>query len=124
METSLAALLRLLPVGGWGSSPDVPWAKSAALLTGSERDLEIRLTRDRRILVGSMIVPERTLRHELARIAAGGVDRHVLIHADGTLPFSLVQTVLAASRDAGFTELSLVTFRGTLFEAWQKGGAV
>ena len=109
---------------GWGVRPEVPWAGSAALLTGSGRDLEIRLTKDGWILVGPMIVPERALRHQLAEIAARGVDRHVLIHADGSVPFSSVQTVLAASRDAGFTELSLVTFRGTRFEAWQRGGDV
>jgi hypothetical protein len=107
-----------------GMRPAVPWAGSAALLIDSGFDLEIRLTKDGRIVVGPMIVPERVLRQQLAEIAARGVDRQVLIHADGSVPFSLVQTVLAASRDAGFTELSLVTFRGTRFEAWQRGGDV
>ena len=109
---------------GWGMQPEVPWAGSATLLTDSGRDLEIRLTRNGQILVGPNIVPERVLRDRLAEIAARGVDRHVLIHADGSVPFSSVQTVLAASRDAGFRELSLVTFRGTLLEAWQRGGDV
>jgi biopolymer transport protein ExbD len=109
---------------GWRMRPEVPWAGSAALLVDSGRDLEIRLTKDGQILVGPMIVPERVLRQQLAEIAKRGVDRDVLIHADGSVPFSLVQTVLAASRDAGFKEVSLVTFRGTLFEAWRKGGDV
>jgi len=69
-------------------------------------------------------VPERLLHRHLAEIADCRGDRRVLIHADGTVPFSLVQEILAASRDAGFAELSLVTFRGTRFEAWKKGGAV
>ena len=125
--TLLTIICAAIPMGcdlGWGMRPAVPWAGSAALLTDSGRDLEIRLTKDRRILVGPMIVPERALRQQLAEITAGSVDRHVLIHADGSVPFSLVQTVLAASRDAGFVEVSLITFRGTRFEAWQKGGDV
>jgi biopolymer transport protein ExbD len=51
-------------------------------------------------------------------------DRHVLVRADGSVPFALVQDLLTASRDAGYTEVSLVTFRGTRLEAWEKGGAV
>lgn len=112
-------------VCGLGPSADLPWATSATLLIESEGDLQIHVTRDRFIYVGSMLVPPRILRRELAGIAARtGVDRHVLIRADGSVPFSVVQGVLAASRDAGFRELSLVTFRGTRIEAWQRGGTV
>jgi biopolymer transport protein ExbD len=103
---------------------DVPWASSATVLTESTRDLEIRLTADHRILIGPNIVPGRILREQLAGIAARGVDRQVHIHADRKVPFSWVQEILVASRDAGFTEVSLVTFRGTRIDALQKGGAV
>jgi biopolymer transport protein ExbD len=103
---------------------NVPWAGSATLLAGSERDLDIHVTRDRQFVIGHMFVPQRDLRRQLAAIAHRTGDRHVLVHADGSVPFALVQDVLAASRDAGYTEVSLVTFRGTRIDAWEKGGAV
>ena len=109
---------------GSGVQPDVPWASSATVLTESLHDLEIRVTADHRILVGPNFVPEGKLRQQLAAIASRGVDRQVLIHADRHVPFSRVQDVLAASRDAGFREVSLVTFRGPRIDALQKGGAV
>lgn len=91
--------------------PDVPWTRSPTVLAESSHDIEIRLTADHRILVGPNIVPEGNLRQQLAAIAARGLDRQVLIHADRSLPFSRVQEVLAASRDAGFAEVSLVAKR-------------
>lgn len=107
-----------------GVHANVPWAGSATLLAGSERDLDIYLTRDRQVVVGRMFVPQRDLRRQLAAIADRTGSRPVLVHADGSVPFALVQDVLAASRDAGYTEVSLVTFRGMRIEAWEKGGAV
>ena len=103
---------------------NVPWAGSATVLAESERDLDIYVTRDRRVVIGVMFVAQRDLGRELAVLAARGGDRHVLVHADGSVPFALVEDVLAASRDAGYAEVSLVTFKGTRMEAWDKGGAV
>jgi biopolymer transport protein TolR len=104
---------------------ELPWARSATVLADSDHDLYIHVTKEQRIFVGRNAVPRRDLRHELVRVAAcTSTDRHVLVRADGSLPFALVQDVLTASRDAGYTEVSLVTFRGTRLEAWEKGGAV
>jgi biopolymer transport protein ExbD len=113
-------------VCGLGGPPaGLPWARSVTVLADSDHDLYIDVTKEQRILVGRNAVPRRVLRHELVRLAAlTSTNRHVLVRADGSVPFGLVQDVLTASRDAGYTEVSLVTFRGTRMEAWEKGGAV
>ena len=112
-------------VCGLGPAADVPWAASATVLVETERDLVIHVKKDGQVFVGSRWVPQSLLRRELGELATQtGTDRHVLVRADGAVPFAIVQDILAASRAAGYTEFSLVTFRGTRLEAWQKGGAV
>lgn len=109
-----------------GLGPDVhlPWATTGTVVAGSESDLDIHVKRDRQIYVGNAPVPQGRLRAELEKISAYSSERHVLISADGAVPYATVEAVLVATRDAGFHRTSLVTFRGTRLEAWHRGGAV
>jgi len=106
-------------VCGLGPNVRLPWAANASELAGSEDDLQIFVKKDRAIFIGPIAVPAKQLGSELAYIVSKtGTQRNVVISADSSVPFSLVQNVLAASRDAGFNQLSLVTFRGPRIEAW------
>jgi biopolymer transport protein ExbD len=104
-----------------GLRPNIrlPWAANAPELAGSPDDLQIFVKKDRAVFIGPIIVPAKQLGSELASIASKtGTQRNVVISADSSVPFSLVQNVLAASRDAGFNQLFLVTYRGPRIEAW------
>jgi biopolymer transport protein ExbD len=112
-------------VCGWGPRVNVPWATTSAVVAGSEGDLSIYVTKDHHIFVGTMLVPREALRSELHQIAERtNRERHILISADSSVSFAAVRDVLAASRDAGFDKMSLITFRGTRWDAWHRGGAV
>lgn len=112
-------------VCGVGPNIEVPWANTASQLVESETDLTISIRADGSVFVGPNLVPRRLLRAELVAIAQhSSVSRHVLVRADGKLPYGSVEDVLAASTRAGFRRISLVTFRGIALEAFQKGGVV
>jgi biopolymer transport protein ExbD len=113
-------------VCGFGPSSFVltPFARTASIIRESERDLAIFVRPDRQIFVSSVMIPLPSLASELSRLAAIAPDRHVLITADGTVPFGVVQQVLRASREAGFRNLTLVTFRGNRLQAFRLGAAV
>ena len=112
-------------VCGLGPNVDVPWASSSTHLPEAETDLIISVRADGHVFVGPNLVPPRLLPAELASIAERfGTDRHILVHADGALKFGVVKDVLAASSRAGFRRMSLVTFRGTALEAFERGGGV
>jgi biopolymer transport protein TolR len=103
----------------------LPWASTAAIVDEDQRDLLIWIKRDRSVFVGMNYVAPDAIESTLLQSAqATGKDRHILIRADGAVPYSSVEQVLRATRTAGFNRVSLVTFRGTLFNAWQRGGAV
>jgi biopolymer transport protein ExbD len=108
-----------------GARVNVPWASTSTRLPEADTDLTITVRADGHVFVGPNVVPQRFLDAELASIARrSGTDRHVLIRAHGALKFGAVQDVLAASSRAGFRRMSLVTFRGTALEAFERGGAV
>lgn len=100
-----------------------PWAATSTFIAGTEKDLEIRIRRDGDIFVGPNFVRRSQLRSALQEIAARNPQRSVQIHADGAVRYGAIEDVLVAARSAGFAELSLMTFRGTRFEAWQRHGA-
>jgi biopolymer transport protein TolR len=102
----------------------LPWAHGAVVLSESETDLAVYLKQDKTVFVGPVAVPLRDLSHELRRINLRHMKRHLLLSADGRVPFGSVQEILRAVRDAGCTKVTLVTFRGTRLEAWQHSGAV
>jgi len=95
----------------------MPFAQSASVIHESETDLTIYIRPDQSLFVGKLKVPFSDLSAELARIARIYPDRHVLIAADGSVPFAAVQQVLRASRDSGFTRITFVTFRGNQLQA-------
>jgi biopolymer transport protein ExbD len=101
--------------------PHVPFVRTAVLLHGSERDLEITILRNREVFVGRMLVPTPQLQTQLVGILEQTGERSVVVSADGSVPFDVVRQVLQATRDAGFTEVSLVTFRGTILGAYERG---
>ena len=109
----------------FGSNVVVPWASTSTLLPETTTDLAITVRADGDVFVGPNLIPRRLLEVELASIAQrSGTDRHVLIRADRALKFGVVNDILAASSRAGFRRMSLVTFRGTALEAFERGGAV
>ncbi len=110
---------------GLGPNVDLPWARTSVHLAEAETDLTISVRADGHVFVGPNFVPLPLLDAELASIAdRSGTDRHVLVRADGALKFGVVKDILAASSRAGFRRMSLVTFRGTALEAFQRGGVV
>jgi biopolymer transport protein ExbD len=113
-------------VCGLGPNIDLPWANTSERLTEVESNLTITVgAKGEVVFVGANLVPRRVLPAELAAVARhSSVARHVLVRADGKLPYGIVQDVLVAASRAGFTRISLVTFRGPALEALQKGGAV
>lgn len=112
-------------VCGLGPNVDVPSSQRSELLPEAETDLTITARADGHVYVGAVLVPHHFLAAELASIAdRTGMDRHVLVRADGKLKFGVVKDILAASSRAGFSRMSLVTFRGTALEAFERGGAV
>jgi biopolymer transport protein ExbD len=111
-------------VCGSGPNVSVPWARTGSVVRETESDLYIYVLKDQRIYVGPTLVPKAHLQDELRRLASCCGERTVLLHADAALAYGDIKDVLHASRDAGFSRISLVTFRGTLLEAWHRGGAV
>jgi len=112
-------------VCGLGPSIQVPWASTSTRLAESETDLTISVGADGAVFIGPNVVPRRLLADELVNIAERTSNsRQVFVRADGRLPYGAVEEVLAASTHAGFRHISLVTFRGTALEAFQKGGVV
>jgi len=109
----------------FGPRPNIPWSPASVVLSPAETDLEISVTSDRRIFIGPNIVPPHALRSELMTLARRtSTDRNVLVSADRSVPYSVVQDVLAAANASGFQRLALVTFRGSRLEALQKGGVI
>lgn len=104
-------------VCGAGPYVDRPFARTAHRLAGSEADLDVSIKSDRSVYVGTNVVLLRDLRMTLADES----DRPLFLSADRTVPFALVQEVLRATRDAGFTKVALVTFEGTVLEAYNLG---
>jgi biopolymer transport protein ExbD len=111
-------------VCGFAPNARVPWAKTASVVREAQSDLHIYVMKDQRIYVGPTLVPKADLQDELRRLASCCGGRTVFLHADAALAYGNIKDVLHASRDAGFSRISLVTFRGTLLEAWHRGGAV
>jgi biopolymer transport protein ExbD len=110
-------------VCGLGPNISLPWATTATLITESNIDLMIYIKADRALFIGSNFIPRATLQSELQKIATRTPRRHVFINADRTVSYALVEDVIRSLRGAGFTRVSLVTFRGTRLEAWQRGAA-
>jgi biopolymer transport protein ExbD len=105
--------------------PKIPWSSASVVLPSTETDLEIRITSDKRIFLGPNIVRANEVRSELIALAQRtSPSRNVIISADGSVPYSLVQDVLAGANAAGFQRLALVTFRGTQLDALQKSGVI
>lgn len=106
-----------MPMGCGRIPVSRPFAAEAVVLRGSERDLEITIKADQSVYLGMNAVRVRDLRPALAERA----DRPLFISADRRVPFGLVQDVLGATRDAGITDVSLVTFEGMAIDAYQRG---
>lgn len=100
-----------------GPSVNLPWAKTAAFLIDSDRDLRIRLSREETFQVGPALVPGMRLQSELHEIFLRTPDRRVVVQADGAVRFGAVQHAVASARLAGFREIYLITLRGTALEA-------
>jgi biopolymer transport protein ExbD len=105
-------------------SVHLPWATTATPIEGLDTDLEITVRSDRRIYVGVNLVPAAQLESELRRLASYGPGRQILVSADGDVSYAAVEHVLVAARAADFERLSLMTFRGTRLEAWERGADV
>jgi biopolymer transport protein ExbD len=105
-----------------GVSPFVqlPWSSTAERLVSSDVELHVFVKKDRSVFVGRAILPIRSLRDELTTIHEQTGERIVVVEADASVPFGLIADVLRASRDAGFGNASLMTFRGNALEASQR----
>lgn len=107
---------------GYRISVQVPWSNTAKLLPSSEGDLEISIKRDASLYVGPNVVRHSMLSATLADLVASRGKRRVVVTADGSVRYGVVEDVMRASCTAGVGEVSLVTYFGIAGEAWAKGG--
>ena len=109
-----------------GPRVQVPWANSSTFVDGTETDLEIFVTADRRVFIGPTVIPPDQVASELYLIHLVHPRRRLLISADGAVPYGRVADMILAARYAGYDRLTFITFRGTPLEAAQRehaGGA-
>ena len=97
----------------FGPAVALPYVRSAVPLRGSERDLSVFITAAQQYFVGSGLIESDCLLPDLQSIAERTPDRPIFMHVDPSVPCASVSRLLCALRDAGFSEIHIVTFEGT-----------
>ena len=102
------------------TQPSRPFIRTAVNRAATERDLNVSVLANGRILVGREYVADDTLRAVLTRINHTTPERPFILEADQSVDYSRINVVLRAARDAGFTEVLLVTGAHDALEGIQR----
>ena len=102
------------------AQPARPFIRTAVNRPATERDLNVSVLANGRILVGRDYVADDALRAVLTRINHGTPERPFAFEADQSVDYSRINIVLRAARDAGFTEVFFVTGPHDVLEGMQR----
>ncbi len=91
-----------------GVAVDLPQTKAPTLDVQEDR-LVLTVTKDRHLFIGETEIPYAQLREKLVGNTKLARDKQLYLHADRNLPYGVVVDVMAIIKDAGVTNLGMVT---------------
>jgi biopolymer transport protein TolR len=91
-----------------GVKVDLPRAQ-AQQMEHAEEKLVLKITRDRKIYLGDVLISPGELEKKLATNARVQKDKEIYLQADRSLPYGLVVQIMAAARRAGVESLGMIT---------------
>ena len=112
---AICLMLSGAPLGpSCGGMPvDVPFAPHASFIPLADTNLEISVRKDGTILIATKWYPLQEFAEKMREYRWRASSKHIVIQADRSLSFGQLRPVLSAIRSAGFTNVSLITFRGS-----------
>jgi biopolymer transport protein TolR len=96
------------PLMEQGIAVDLPKTK-AKPLTSQEQKLVLTVTKERRVYLGKTEIPESELLVKLRANERIKKEREVYLHADQSLPYGVVVSVMGTLKEAGVENLGMVT---------------
>lgn len=102
------------------TQPSLPFIRTAVHRPATERDLNVSVLANGRIVVGREYVADDALSEVLTRINHTMPDRPFVLEADPSADYSRINVVLRSARDAGFTEVLLRTGPRDVWEGIQR----
>jgi biopolymer transport protein TolR len=91
-----------------GVPVDLPQTKAPTLDVDEDR-LVLTVTKDRKLYIGETEIPYTQLRDKLVGNTKLARDKQLYLHADRNLPYGVVVDIMAIIKDAGVTNLGMVT---------------
>ena len=91
-----------------GVPVDLPQTKAPTLDVDEDR-LVLTVTKERKLYIGETEIPYTQLRDKLVGNTKLARDKQLYLHADRNLPYGVVVDIMAIIKDAGVTNLGMVT---------------
>ena len=91
-----------------GVPVDLPQTRAPTLDVDEDR-LVLTVTKDRKLYIGETEIPYTMLRDKLVGNTKLARDKQLYLHADRNLPYGVVVDIMAIIKDAGVTNLGMVT---------------
>ncbi len=132
LQISLVTVVLVLFLSAYASPPpycfrgvpvDLPFVSGAPFFTESDRDIPVAVHRDGAIYIDTKLYPAIEFRDRLFELGTRSLNHRVVIRADRSLPFTAVRAVLRSVRDAGYTNVVLLTFQGVPIQLLRKTAA-
>ena len=91
-----------------GVAVDLPQTKAPTLDVDEDR-LVLTVTKERKLFIGETEIPYTQLRDKLVGNTKLARDKQLYLHAARNLPYGVVVDIMAIIKDAGVTNLGMVT---------------
>jgi biopolymer transport protein TolR len=91
-----------------GVAVDLPQTKAPTLDVPEDR-LVLTVNKERKLFIGETEIPYTQLREKLVGNQKLAKDKQLYLHADRNLPYGFVVDIMAIVKDAGVSNLGMVT---------------
>ncbi len=101
-----------LPDGFHGKPVILPFSAQAPFVPFADNDLSISLQSDGMIFIDAKWYPAPEFHQKMLAFGERAASKHIVLRADRALPFGSVRSILLTLREAGFKNVTLLTFEG------------